>query len=82
MRTTGKTAHYCACCGFDCSPPDKDGNALEFCPARDGDFCAPKRRGKAPVRSKPREKAKRRVHSRSGTIRCPICAPLRCSRAP
>jgi hypothetical protein len=28
-------------------------------------------------RSKPRRK-----HSRDGSVRCPICAPLRCSRAP
>jgi len=44
MRTTGVGKYYCACCGFDCSPPDKDGNADKFCPARDGDVCEPKRR--------------------------------------
>ena len=47
MRTKGKGRHYCKYCDYDCSAPDKDGNAYEFCPSRDGDFCEPKERTKA-----------------------------------
>lgn len=51
MRTNGKGLYYCKHCGFDCTldPHHARRNeavALEMCPARDGDFCEPKRRVK------------------------------------
>jgi putative hemolysin len=47
MRTTGKGGHYCAHCGYDCTPiKGEPGVAHEMCPSRDGDFCEPKKRVK------------------------------------
>jgi hypothetical protein len=45
MRTTGDGKYYCIHCGFDCTPATENKDyADEECPARDGDFCEPRKR--------------------------------------
>jgi hypothetical protein len=45
--TAKRSTFYCKHCGNDCGPPvDEVGNGDRLCPARDGDYCEPKRRTK------------------------------------
>jgi len=42
MRTEGQTKYRCFFCGYDCSAPDKDGDANEICASRThSGYCKP-----------------------------------------